>query len=231
MNWLRFFTGFTNISGLVLGILSFTSTIQHNQPSTATGLAITNHSNRLPRDIIRCPELFQVLNDELSIPHSYWQAVCNGADSSGNGNGSGDESGDESGSGTARTMICDFVCNDYHRGCRELANYIFSSETWARKIGCSKQKLLATCIGWQELATRPPNITSTIKTTSSPDSYPSTTTKITTTSPTTPAEESEPEEATKNKDTKSWDIAILTVLGSAITSAVGVVIYFCRKKF
>jgi len=149
-----FLSGFPSITTVVLGILSFVSNpipsavvsprpraigLSFNKTSVPRHLA-KNQVLTVPGEI-RCPELFQVLNNELIVPSGYWRTVCYG------NHLFSDNSGDESGSGSESVMdVCRFVCNDYHRGCRELANHLFSNGMWVRRLGCSKQKFLSVCI-------------------------------------------------------------------------------------
>ena len=241
MNLRRFFGWLPSITTVVLGIISFVSC-----PITSAVVGTT--TAELP-DAISCPELFHVLNTELLVPNEYWQVVCNsrlgGGDESGNESGnesgheSGNESGDESGNESSSiTRFCNFICNDYHKGCRELANHIFSNAYWVRHIRWSKQKFLVVCISWQEYGLET-NHNTTIGTTTATatgtTSNPSTT--ITTTTRTTNETETtsgytttyfESEHSEKNK--LAGDIGILTTLGLAIFGAFGVAIYFCWKR-
>jgi hypothetical protein len=233
MNWIRFFTGFQSITGAVTGLLTIISICC--QPRT---LAFAYPGGLVPQ--IQCPELFQVLNTELMVPVGYWQNICSGSptnsrgdDESGSGSGD-DESGsgsgdDESGSGSgddeSGNSFCAFVCNNYHQGCRDLSNYIFTDTKRARRIGCSKQEFLTVCIGWQEYI-RETNHNTTVGTTTSPrtttNSNPSTTTTW----------DPDKDNATQKENTnhRPWDIGILTTLGLAISAAGGVAIYFWRKR-
>ena len=218
MNWRRFFSGLPSITTVVLGILSFVS-----NPISGAVVSPKLWDIGLPGEI-RCPELFQVLSTELIIPSGYWRSVCYGnhIDS--------DNSGDESGSGDESNIdVCRFVCNDYHGGCRELANQLFSNEIWVRRLGCTKQNFLKVCIGWQEYIretnhNRTTTQPSTTTMTTTPTITPTTSTRTISSHPT--AENS----GKKEQNTQAWDICILTVLGVAIASAGGVAIYFWRKK-
>lgn len=222
MNWRRFFSGLPSITTVVLGILSFVS---NSIPSAV--VSPRPRAIGLPGEI-RCPELFQVLSNELIIPIGYWRSVCYGGHLISDNSVDKSGSGDELGSGYESNIdVCRFVCNDYHFGCRELVNHVFSDESWVRRLGCSKQKFLNVCIGWQEYIRE----TNHNRTTTQPST---TTMTITTTTTTTWTTSNQPTDKSSDKkieqNTQAWDIGILTVLGAAVASAGGVAIYFWHKR-